>query len=124
MENEYRVTGFATPAESYAEREIDWYRLLLPKPHAMYAMRVREEDDYHGIHRGDLLIIDTSRANHTNRLVVVSFEGAFRLGMITRAGDTALFRMGDQTVPLSQAPDFRVIGVVSRLIRFYNDRTR
>jgi DNA polymerase V len=86
-----QATGFKSPAEMYAEPGIDWNTLLLPKPHAMYSMRVKGQGALSfGIFNQDLLIIDTSRRPNPGELLVVALDGEFLLGKIESNGSIYL----------------------------------
>lgn len=86
-----QATGFKSPAEMYAEPGIDWNTLLLPKPHAMYSMRVEGQGALSfGIFNQDLLIIDTSRRPNPGELLVAALDGEFLLGTIESGGTVGI----------------------------------
>ena len=129
-----QATGFKSPAEMYAEPGIDWNTLLLPKPHAMYSMRVEGQGALSfGIFNQDLLIIDTSRRPNPGELLVAALDGEFLLGKIESEGTvgiqtdisthlsthTQVFLTGTEPIVLSPEREFQVIGVVARLVRLY-----
>ncbi len=94
-----RTTGFGSPAEAYTDNDIDWNRLLLPKPHAMYFFSVRgSEYDEFNINDKDLAIVDCSLVPEIGDLVILAEDGEFRIGDYT-----------------GSEPE--IIGVVSRLVR-------
>jgi len=119
-----QATGFKSPAEMYAEPGIDWNTLLLPKPHAMYSMRVEGQGGLSfGIFNQDLLIIDTSRTPNQGELLVVALENEFLLGKIEHKSQNngRVFLTGNEEIPLSVDQELRVVGVVARLIRLYQE---
>ena len=95
-----RTTGFGSPAESYAENDIDWASLLLPKPHAMYIFKINGSgNEEYKICDKDLAIVDCSIIPKSGDLIVFTVDGEFILGRYT----------GTET---------DIVGVVSRIIRF------
>jgi DNA polymerase V len=99
MKHTQRTTGFGSPAESYAENDIDWNALLLPKPHAMYIFKIRgsgnEEDK---ICDKDLAIVDCSTMPKSGDLIVFTVAGEFIIGRYTET-------------------EKDIVGVVSRIVR-------
>lgn len=99
MKRTQRTTGFGSPAESYAENDIDWNSLLLPKPHAMYIFKIRGSgNEEYKICDKDLAIVDCSLMPKSGDLIVFSIEGEFIIGRYK----------GTET---------DIVGVVSRIIR-------
>ncbi|MEA1910173.1 MAG: S24 family peptidase [Spirochaetota bacterium] len=99
MKRTQRTTGFGSPAEAYTENDIDWNRLLLPKPHAMYFFSVSgSEYDEFNINDKDLAIVDCSLVPKIGDLVILTADGEFRIGDYTGS-------------------EADIIGVVSRLVR-------
>jgi len=99
MKRTQHTTGFGSPAEAYAENDIDWNRLLLPKPHAMYFFSVRGgEYDEFNINDKDLAIVDCSLTPEIGDLIILTLDGEFRIGEYT-------------------GTEAEIIGVVSRLVR-------
>ena len=99
MKHNQRTTGFGSPAEAYADNDIDWNSLLLPKPHAMYFFVVRgSEYNEFNINDKDLAIVDCSLVPKIGDLVILTLDGEFRIGDYT-----------------GSEPE--IIGVVSRLVR-------
>ena len=101
MKRTLRTTGFGSPAESYAENDIDWNTLLLPKPHAMYVFSVRGSmNEDNTLCDNDLAIIDCSLIPRSGDLVVRVIDGEFGIARYT----------GDE---------HEITGVVSRIVRIY-----
>ena len=99
MKRTQRTTGFGSPAEAYADNDIDWTSLLLPKPHAMYIFTVSGSmNKEYKICDKDLAIIDCSLMPKAGDLIVHTIDGEFSIGKYT----------GTET---------DIVGVVSRIIR-------
>ncbi len=99
MKHNQRTTGFGSPSEAYADNDIDWNSLLLPKPHAMYFFSVKgSEYDEFNINDKDLAIVDCSLAPEIGDLVILTLDGEFRIKDYTGS-------------------EHEIIGVVSRLVR-------
>jgi len=99
MKRTQRTTGFGSPAESYADIDINWNKLLLPKPHAMYIFTIRgSENEELKICNNDLAIIDCSLVPKSGDLIVYVADGEFSIGKYTGS-------------------EIEVVGVVSRLVR-------
>jgi len=99
MKRTQRTTGFGSPAEAYTENDIDWNRILLPKPHAMYFFSVRgSEYDEFNIKDKDLAIVDCSLTPEIGDLIILTLDGEFRIGEYT-------------------GTEAEIIGVVSRIVR-------
>ena len=99
MKRTQRTTGFGSPAESYVDIDINWNKLLLPKPHAMYIFTIRvSENSELKICNNDLAIIDCSLVPKPGDLIVYVADGEFGIGKYTGA-------------------EIEIIGVVSRLVR-------
>ena len=99
MKRTQRTTGFGSPAEAYAENDIDWTSLLLPKPHAMYIFTViGSGNEEYKICDQDLAIIDCSLVPKTGDLIIHTVDGEFGIEQYTGA-------------------ETDIVGVVSRLVR-------
>jgi DNA polymerase V len=99
MKRTQRTTGFGSPAESYAENDIDWNTLLFPKPHAMYIFSISGSGhEEYKICDEDLAIIDCSLIPKVGDLIVYTIDGEFSIGKYT-------------------GTEIEVVGVVSRLVR-------
>ena len=99
MKRTQRTTGFGSPAEAYAENDIDWTSLLLPKPHAMYIFKISgTANEEYKICDKDLAIIDCSILPKKGDLIVYTVDGEFCIGQYSGA-------------------EKDIVGVVSRLVR-------
>ena len=99
MKHTQRTTGFGSPAESYAENDIDWNSLLFPKPHAMYVFSIdgRKHRKYQLCDK-DIAVIDCSLIPKAGDLIIHTVDGKFAIGKYS----------GTET---------EIIGVVSRIVR-------
>ncbi len=99
MKRSQRTTGFGSPAESYAENDIDWNTLLLPKPHAMYIFSISGSGlEEYGVSDKDLAIIDCSLIPKKGDLIIRVVGGEFRIGQYS-------------------GTENEIVGVLSRLVR-------
>lgn len=99
MKRTQRTTGFGSPAESYAENDIDWTSLLLPKPHAMYVFKIKGSgNEEYNICNNDLAIVDCSLMPKSGNLIIYTVDGEFIIGR----------HSGVET---------DIVGVVSRIVR-------
>ncbi len=99
MKRFQRTTGFGSPAEAYAENDIDWNKLILPKPHAMFIFYIEGNGfSKYGIFDRDLAVIDCSLSPGKDDLVVKIIDGEFGVD----------YFMGTE---------HEIIGVVSRIVR-------
>lgn len=99
MKRTQRTTGFGSPAEAYAENDIDWNTLLLPKPHAMYIFSVSGSgNEENKIRDKDMAIIDCSLIPKKGDLIVHTMDSEFSISKYT-------------------GTEVEVVGVVSRLVR-------
>ena len=135
----------------YAEPGVDWQQLLLPKPHAMYGMKIKtvsprkkglsgpaeqntlgerssslaepgEQVEIEGILDNDIIIIDCSRMPEADHPIVAALDGEFALGHLTTLQGQRVFLTGNESVIIRDDSDFRIVGVVSRLVRFYGNQ--
>ena len=111
------TTGFASPSETYADNRPDWNSIILPKPHAMYLFRVTGNDlEGFGILDKDMVIIDCSEKPITGKIVAAILEEEFHMG---RLEPGPLLVSAGNVFPIKE--DSRIIGVVSRLVRCYDE---
>jgi DNA polymerase V len=79
------AAGFPSPAESFAERELDLNRYLIKHPAATFFLGVKGEAlAQWGIRHGDLLIVDRSLEPAPGRVVVAVINGGFVVGYFDR----------------------------------------
>ena len=77
--------GFPSPSNDHVERRLSLDDHLVRHPEATFLMRVQgDELQVHGIHDGDLLVVDRAAAPSTGSLVVAVAEGQFCLARVAR----------------------------------------
>lgn len=121
MDGPLRTTGFGSPAESYAEASVDWNKILFPKPHAMYSFRIAGTRlEPLGLNNRDVAVVDCSVTEITPGMLAVFISGgAFGVGRATTLDGSLAFDCAGSFRRLGE--DFRIIGAVSRIIRFLRD---
>jgi len=103
MKRFVRPSGFGSPAESYAENDIDWNTVVLPKPNAMFVFPITgSKFEEYSIISKDLAIVDRSLVPGKGDLVVLVLDGDFGIKKYTGA-------------------EREIVGVVSRLVRLFNN---
>ena len=74
------VAGFPSPAEQYAEPQLDLNKLLVKRPAATYFMKVEGNScSERGIFDGDTLIVDRSLMPAAGDIIIASVEGDFTI---------------------------------------------
>lgn len=70
------AAGFASPADDHLDNPIDLNQLMVPKPAATFMLKVEGDSMIGaGIHDGDLLIIDRSKAVENGSIVIAVVHG-------------------------------------------------
>lgn len=86
------------------EDDLDLHAALVPNPVCTFYMRVSGNGlQPHGIHDGDLIVIDRSVAPRSGHVVVVAHQGCFLLRPLRRQGERWLLepvRPGEAAIPL------------------------
>ncbi len=86
------------------QNDLDLHAALVPNPLCTFYMRVSGNGlRDHGMHDGDLLVIDRSVEPSSGHVVVVAHQGSFLLRPLLRQGDQWLLepvRPGDTAIPL------------------------
>jgi DNA polymerase V len=79
------AAGFPSPAEPFAEHELDLNRYLIKHPSATFFLGVKGDAlSDAGIRHGDLLIVDRSLDPAPGRMVVAVINGEFSVGWFDR----------------------------------------
>jgi DNA polymerase V len=97
--------GFPAPADDTIERRLSLDDHLIRHPEATFFLRVQGDALHmHGIHDGDLLVVDRAAAPSTGSVVVAIVEGQFCLARVARnaQGQRVLH------TPSGAPPDHRV----------------
>ena len=112
-----KATGFASPAQGYEGRTVDFNRLLVKNPPSTFIMR-QETDEMaaYGIFTGSLLIVDRSVKPHSGSIVVLSYEGAFLCRCIFISKEGVIFTNGEKELRPQSAP-CEIFGTVTSVVR-------
>ena len=72
------VAGFPSPAEQYAEPQLDLNELLVKRPAATFFVRVEGDSMIgKGIFDGDLLVVDRSLTPRDGDVIIAAVDGDF-----------------------------------------------
>ncbi len=121
------AAGFPSPAEPFAERELDLNRYLVKHPAATFFLGVKGDALLDaGIRPGDLLIVDRSIDPAPGRVVVAVVNGEFTVGHFDRIKKQPVSRQpnGSRTKPENPLPRPRsgqveIWGVVTYVIHAF-----
>ena len=119
--NDLIKCGFPSPAEGYADREIDFNTYIIEHPYSSYCFFVRG-DSMEGAHivDGDLVVVDRSKSLQSGKIIVCCVEGKFTLKRFSKtAGGTFLMPANPAYRPLrlGEDSDFEYWGTVSCIVR-------
>lgn len=116
------VAGFPIPLDNdEAAEDINLLRLLCPNPEASYLIRVRGDSmTGAGIHSGDILIVDRSRREPTEREpALCELNGEYTVKYVARHGPRGCLVPANERYPeieIHEGDDFSVWGVVTYVI--------
>ncbi len=114
------TTGFPSPAEDEVEARLSLDDLLIRHPVTTFFLLVQGNALARaGIHSGDLLVVDRSRAATRGRLVVVTYDGQLvvrRLDMHQGRLQLVTCDPADLPLPLSPEQPLRLWGVATHVI--------
>lgn len=109
--------GFPSPADDFAEEEIDLQRLLIANRAATFLVRVAGESMIgKGLHDGDLAIVDRSLVPRNGDVVVVDIDGERSFKVWARRGGNVTLAFANSRLPAFRLHDdaaIEVWGVVS-----------
>lgn len=109
-----------------SEEQLDLHAALVPNPACTFYMRVSgDRMHHHGIHDGDLVVIDRSVEPHAGAVVVVAHQGAFLMRQLLRQGEQWLLqplRSSETPVTLDLEAEDRsgLFGVVVHVVHHLN----
>lgn len=120
-----KIVGFPSPAEDFAERDLDLNEFLVRHQAATFFLRVHGDGlvSLAGDAAGDgaILVVDKSLNPVNDSLIVATLHGEFVAGRLRKTGSTlCLLHAGSkhlQPIPISDDPDFTVWGVVTAIIK-------
>ena len=112
------ATGFASPAEDFAEKPLDLNNFLVKNPTSTFFFRYEgEEFNTRSVKDGDILIVDRSLVPSSGHLVIVVCEGKFILREL-KIRRKKIYLIGDEAIEdPALCGDFGIWGVVTHIIR-------
>ena len=122
FENINVVAGFPIPLNNdELAQNIEILQLLCPHPEASYLVRVQGDSMIGaGIHDGDIIIVDKSNRNPTEREVAVcELNGEYTIKHVVQEGNRAWLRPANPDYPeieIHPEDDFSVWGTVTYTI--------
>ncbi|WP_303745510.1 HumD family translesion DNA polymerase [Enterobacter hormaechei] len=112
--------AFPSPAADFAESRISLDRLLISHPSATYYLRAGESYRRPGIHKGALLVVDSSLCPCDGSIIVCDMGGEFRLKQYRKLPSPHLENLANgarEELPESDAEgNDAVFGVVTYII--------
>lgn len=114
------AAGMPAPTEDYSEGKIDLNEHLIDNPATTFFVRVSGDSMIDaGIHPGDLLIVDRSRAPSSGKIVIAAVNGELTVKRLFKKRDK-LFLMPENpnypAIEITQDMAFMIWGVVTNVI--------
>ena len=112
--------GFPSPAADYAEEDIDFNTLLMPRPAATFVMKVQGDSmaDAH-IPDGAFLVVDRSVKPINNRIVVAVVNGELTVKRFIKNSSGIRLMPANpkyKPIPITDDMDFSIWGTVTKII--------
>ena len=86
--------GFPSPAQDYVEQTIDLNQLCIAHPAATYYVRAAGDSMVeHGIHDGDMLVVDRSSKPVHGSVVVAAVDGEFTVKQLQLSPSVCLLSL-------------------------------
>ena len=113
--------GFPSPAEGYAEREIDFNSYIIDHPASSYCFHVKG-DSMEGLYiaEGDLIVIDRSIPLKSGKIIICCLDREFTLKKFVRKKGKAWLCPANpayRDILLTEESDFEYWGTAVSLIR-------
>lgn len=112
--------GFPSPADDYMETALDLNELVISNPAATFYIRVSGDSmKYAAICDGDILVVDRALEPSHNAIVLAALDGEFTVKRLYKDGHALVLvpeNPAYETIPVSEAMDFQVWGVVTYCI--------
>ena len=119
--NDLVKCGFPSPAEGYADREIDFNSYIIEKPFSSFCFFVRG-DSMEGAHilEGDLVVVDRSRPLKNGRIIICCLEGQFTIKRFSKTSRGCFLLPANpeyKPVRLEKESSFEYWGTVTCVVR-------
>ena len=113
--------GFPSPAEGYAEQEIDFNRYITDHPSSSYCFYVKG-DSMEGLHiaEGDLIVVDRSIPLESGKIIICCLDREFTLKMfLIKNGSAKLCPANPdyREIQITEESDFEYWGTAVSLVR-------
>ncbi|WP_368173237.1 translesion error-prone DNA polymerase V autoproteolytic subunit [Aeromonas sp. R2-1] len=111
--------GFPSPAQDYVEQTIDLNQLCIAHPAATYYVRAAGDSMVeHGIHDGDMLVVDRSSKPAHGSVVVAAVDGEFTVKQLQLSPSVCLLPGNPAYRPIyfSDGQHLEIFGVVTFVI--------
>ncbi|MBC23190.1 MAG: peptidase S24 [Phycisphaerae bacterium] len=112
--------GFPSPADDYIDRALDLNEELIKHPAATFFVRATGDSMVPGgIHDGDLLVVDRSRAAEDGSVVIAVVDGELTLKRLKLNGDHPVLapdNRGHAPIRITQEIEATIWGVVTWVI--------
>ncbi|MFQ2659131.1 translesion error-prone DNA polymerase V autoproteolytic subunit [Aeromonas caviae] len=111
--------GFPSPAQDYVEQTIDLNQLCITHPAATYYVRAAGDSMVeHGIHDGDMLVVDRSSKPVHGSVVVAAVDGEFTVKQLQLSPSVCLLPGNPAYRPIhfSDGQHLEIFGVVTFVI--------
>ena len=113
--------GFPSPAEGYAEQEIDFNRYILDHPASSYCFHVKG-DSMEGLHieEGDLIVVDRSLPLESGKIIICCLDREFTLKkFLIKKGNAFLCPANPdyREIHITEESDFEYWGTAISLVR-------
>ncbi len=120
--------GFPSPADDYAEEELDFNRLLIADPPVTVVMRVTGESMIGaGIQNNDLLVVNRGLLARPGDIVVAALDGEFTVKRLRVDQGRYVLAPENPAYPvlaIDDASDLTIIGVVTHSITSFRAANR
>lgn len=112
--------GFPSPAQDYAEEEIDLGKLLQPRPETTFVIRIKGDSmEKANLPDGCLAVVDRSIKPQSGAIVVAIVNGEFTVKRLVQAGRNWVLHPENpiyRPTLITEEMHFQVWGVVTNAI--------
>lgn len=99
LENPGKTSGFVSPAEDYLKGQLNILEKLIKDPvNTYYAEAASDELNALGITKGSLFVYDTSIVPKNGSLVIVWYQGEWKVRQLILLGQQVYLGTGDDTI--------------------------
>ena len=112
------ATGFGAAADDYAERGIDLNEQLIKNKPATFFMRVNSDAmTAHGIHTGDVVIVDRSLDAKNGKIIIANIDGELLIRKLEMTEGKGKLIASKKTAPIDVTEhSLNLWGVVTYVI--------